>query len=779
MPKGTAFVAYSSSDRQLADLIFDSVRRANSKEIPIKYEPWEFNDIAGQPLISPIMARIEESAYVVADITFLNLNVVYEIGFSIGKAKRVFLVRNSKIAGDKSLANDVGIFDTLGYYEYADFGELTDRLVAHIDVRPITVDFALNRKAPVYVVEPPTRNAAVTISVSRIKKTGLKYRSYNPGEDPRLSASDAIRQVSCSSGIVSFLQTDSLDGAHVNNVRAMFVAGLADGMVKPNLILAPVGYTAPLDVRDTVKYFTDERDIRETIAEFAPDFVGYLTQSDEAKSAPQSLLASLTMGDPTAENEMTTLQAYYLKTDTYSRAVRGEVNLVVGRKGSGKTALFIQLRDKIRSDKRNIVVDLKPEGYQLLKLKEEMLIFLSRGAREHLLVAFWEYLILLEVAYKILEKDRNTYKHNHDVHDQYLDLQASYSAQEFAAEGDFSERLFLLSNVMTAKYKDRFGETVGNRLTNEHVTELLHMHDIRTLRDKISKYLEKKGSVWILFDNLDKGWSTQGVEVLDAVILRCLIDAGRRVEREMRRAGREFHCIVFVRNDVYDHVMKFSADYGKEMRATLDWSDHDLLREVIRLRLQSGLRVVGESVEFFELWKRVCVTLHGGEETSAYFIKHSLMRPRNLLKIFNHCKGFAVNLGHQIIEREDIEKGLRAYSQDLLSELDHELTDVLPIASNVIYQFIDSVSELSSVEIKVLLREANVEPEKVDEVVNFLMYYGIIGVKAQGQEFFIYDVAYNEQVLKMRAGREGDQAVFIINPAFWPALEVRESRVRL
>jgi hypothetical protein len=36
--------------------------------------------------------------------------------------------------------------------------------------------------------------------------------------------------------------------------------------------------------------------------------------------------------------------------------------MVTGRKGSGKTALFIQVRDRIRLDKKNIVVDLKPEG---------------------------------------------------------------------------------------------------------------------------------------------------------------------------------------------------------------------------------------------------------------------------------------------------------------------------------------------------------------------------------------------------------------------------------
>jgi hypothetical protein len=109
---------------------------------------------------------------------------------------------------------------------------------------------------------------------------------------------------------------------------------------------------------------------------------------------------------------MPTLGLYYLKTDQFERTVRGEGNLVVGRKGSDKTALFIQVRDKIRADKRNIVVDLKPEGYQLVKLKEEILTYLSAGARQHLITAFWEYLILLEVAYKILEKDQNTYRPN-------------------------------------------------------------------------------------------------------------------------------------------------------------------------------------------------------------------------------------------------------------------------------------------------------------------------------------------------------------------------------
>ena len=50
--------------------------------LPVLYEPWIFNDIAGNQLASPILQKIDESPFVVADITYLNLNVVYEIGGS-------------------------------------------------------------------------------------------------------------------------------------------------------------------------------------------------------------------------------------------------------------------------------------------------------------------------------------------------------------------------------------------------------------------------------------------------------------------------------------------------------------------------------------------------------------------------------------------------------------------------------------------------------------------------------------------------------------------------
>jgi hypothetical protein len=772
-----AFVAYASRDASLAALIALGVSKANRRVGKrIQYAPWEFNDIAGNPLISPILEGIDASKYVVADITYLNHNVVYEIGFAVGRSRRCFLVRHTGTVGDERIAREAGIFDTLGYDTYADDEALANSLSAYVDPTPLPLATALDRLAPVYVVEPPAKGGIATLMTSRLKKAKYKYRSFNPSEDSRLSATDAIRQVGSSAGVLLSLLDGDQEANLVHDVRSLFVAGLAHGMGKPTLILAHANARVPLDVRDVVKSYSRQEDIINHIANLSLEITEHLQQADPTPLKDLTRLQSLQIGDPTAENEMTTLGSYFLATDQFSKALRGEVNLVVGRKGAGKTALFIQVRNRIRSDKRNVVVDLKPEGYQLLKLKEDILSHLTQGASHHLVTAFWEYLILLEITYKLLEKDQSAHKFNHQIRDLYLELERTYRTEGYSVEGDFSERLLALSQKIAQDYGQRYGDTDGTKLSTDQVTQLVYSHDVKKLRAQVVSYLEHKQGVWVLFDNLDKGWSTQGVDVVDAMVLRCLIDAGRKVERDMRKAGHTVHCIVFIRNDVYEHLMRQSADYGKEMRVTLDWSDPDMLKELMRLRLVASLPHESSGIAFDQIWPKLCVSHYKGEETATYIIERSLMRPRNVIKMFAHSKGFAANLAHSRIEEEDLEKGVRAYSQDLLVELDHELTDVFPVAKDLLYQFIDAPPSLSLERLGLLIREAGVDESGVPRVVDFLLYYGILGVRtAEDQVHYIFDVNYDLKVLQVRAARVAESNVYVMNPAFRPALGIQAS----
>src|SRR5690606_10082406 len=112
------------------------------------------------------------------------------------------------------------------------------------------------------------------------------------------------------------------------------------------------------------------------------------------------------------------------------RTLRGEVRIVVGRKGAGKTAVFGQVRDAVRRDRSNIVLDLKPEGYQLKKFKDQILNYMEHGTAEHTITAFWEHLLLQEIAYKLLEKDQSVHLRDHRLLEPYQELARRYGDNE-------------------------------------------------------------------------------------------------------------------------------------------------------------------------------------------------------------------------------------------------------------------------------------------------------------------------------------------------------------
>lgn len=772
MEKINGFFAYASKPYQLTRTIQEAIEKAN-KSGGCSYTSWEENDIAGKPLTAPIFEGLDSANVLVADITTINFNVTFEIGYAIGIGRRVFLTKSAEYASDDDLINRIGIFDTLGYELYKTSQELS-RLISNIrDLHPIDTTTKLNVTTPAYILETPTRGEVMTQIISRIKKARLFYRSFVPTEAARMSALDAISHVASSYGIVVPLLSPDQKDAAVHNIRAAFVTGLGIGLEIPTLVLQDQnGPLAPLDVRDFVKAYSHPDDLKEYIHDFSLSVFERIQEATTLALPIGNFLSTIVIGDPMAENELQTLSQYYLQTHEFNRALRGEVNLLVGRKGTGKTALFSQLRNQKRGNKNNIVVDLKPEGYQLIKLKEQVLDVLTAGAKQHLITALWEYLLYSEICHKVIEKDHETHLRDHRLYEGYIRLRKLYSESPYVSEGDFSERLMTLSSSISQEFTARHNKQEDKiSLTVNEITGLIHTSNIRALRECLSSYLKFKEETWLLFDNIDKGWSTQGLAEGDIIILRCLIDASRKIQREMNNAQHEFHAIVFIRNDVYQLLMDESADFGKETRANLDWSDPDMLREMVRRRLiQNNL---APTTGFNEVWNAICVSHVDGEESSQYMIDRTLMRPRNFLRLLSLCRGFAVNLQHEKIEDDDIQKGLHAYSNDLLIEADQELIDIEPKAKRLMYQFLGESSEYSNEDLRILLDVNSLTPNEINRVIEFLLYYGVLGVCYSGHDpQFIYDVGYNMEILKTRITKNTNAITYTLNPAFWPALNI-------
>ena len=120
---------------------------------------------------------------------------------------------------------------------------------------------------------------------------------------------------------------------------------------------------------------------------------------------------------------------------------------------------------------------------------------------------------------------------------------------------------------------------------------MLFRGDIRSLDDALAPYLEEKDDVWLLVDNLDKGSADSGARSSDILILRTLLEATRKLQRQFEQRGVEFHCLVFLRNDIYEHLILETPDRGKETAINLDWDDPEVFKEIIRQRVRSSTNV--------------------------------------------------------------------------------------------------------------------------------------------------------------------------------------------
>lgn len=773
----SGFFAYPSKPSLIGDTVEHALYNLKEKSGVTSVQSWRETDVAGRFIAEQVMNKIDAAHAFVADVTELNFNVTYELGFALARGKRTVLVRHKGLAASPPLVTDVGIFDTLGYSEYQNADDLEVVIRNLVDPTSTLKNiYPLNQSAPLFLIEARLRTDPVTRIVSRVKKARLFFRSFDPQEMPRLSAGSAFEQVAQSFGVLVHLLPKRIADAPVHNLQSAFLAGLAEGFGKVLLVLQDGEEPVPLDYRDLVTVFLHPEQIDEAIAEFAPKVTEAMQENVQLSvDKVHTQLEKISFGASAAENEFRELAGYYLDTDQFQRAMRGEVRLVVGRKGSGKTAVFAQVRDRTRQNTKNVVMDLRPDGYQLIKFKEMVLKYLGKGALEHTVTAFWEYLLLLEICHKVLQKDFHMHTRDRRLWEPYRRLAGLYQTDQYVAEGDFSERLSSLLQHITDDYQSKYGAEGERTLSQQEITELLYRHDVSELRERIVEYLRLKQSVFLLFDNIDKGWPTHGLSGTDVAIIRALLEATRKLEQQLDRRDIKCSTLTFLRNDVYELLVDETPDRGKEGHVGLDWSDADLLREMIRRRLvYSDL----PDRPFDELWPRVCVSHISGEESFQYLIDRCLMRPRGLIDLANYCHGFAVNLGHYRIEASDIEKGTAAFSSDLVKDVGFEIRDVFPDAENVLYAFIDEPQTLPASKLNELLTRGGVQQSKVDQVVRLLLWYAVLGVRrTDGDVTYIYTVNYEMPILAGIIHKlQAQGLVYVINPAFVSGLQIRKDR---
>jgi hypothetical protein len=751
------FFVYGNEPRIISEAIEAAVIKLNQSDPSRRRSTWKELPIEGKVIFCEICKAIRHAEYVVSDITTLNFNALFEIGFAMGLGIKVVPIRDTTYQVNRKDFLELGLLDTVGYLDYQNSAALVDKLTREFNLSlpgPQTV--VTDTKQPIFVVKSRWDTEGSVRLMSALKKSRIRFRSFDPHETSRLSLHDAIHRVRSSLGVIVHLIDPGRDGALVHNGRCAFVAGLAMASQKAVLMLHEGGQAQqPIDYRDVVRPYHHTSEIAGHLQPFLDAVIDKL---QEERSGVQRqdlrLLEAVDLGDPAAENDVTRIQQFYVATGQYNEVRRTRIRIVVGRKGTGKTAMFYELRADASQARANLVLDLKPEGHQFKKLREDVLDQLSEGRQGHTLGAFWHYLLLCEIAHKIVTSWSQRILDADDL-TKYDMLAAAYSASGVHSEGDFSERLLDLV-TRTVGEAEKQGRTA---------TQYIFENDIKYLTDAIKTYLTGKGEVWILIDNLDKGWPIRGTTDADVLIIQSLLDSARKLEYSLVNSGIPCRCVLFLRNDIWEHTLKQTSDHGKETPALLSWDDEALFQEMLLRRIQDSTTLEGD---FNAVWTQIFDPEVLGEHSFTYMLTRTLGRPRDVLSFARKSIGVAINRGHSKVTADDVIQAEQAFSNDLLQGLEFEIRDIDPQYELLPYLFIECPIQMSAQEVEDLL-VASLGPEAdLERAKQLLLWYGFLGVESAAGTVYSYQAHYNlaRLVVPLKTGR----GKFVVHPGFRKAL---------
>ncbi len=768
LQENEAFFIYPAEPSILSATIYESVKQLQLHGAKKNWISWESLSVGGQLIFCEICKAIRTSKLIVANITTANFNVLFELGYSIGLSKPVLPVRDSSYSDQNKIIDEIGFFDTIGYETFSNSKELVSKITSKKAFLPVIhVNIEIKQHQPIYYIKSHIDSDGSLKLSSRLKKSFFRFRSFDPKETSRLSLHEAYKQVMNSVTVIAHLMDENRNGAVVHNARAAFICGMALAAGKNVLMLQEGSNYKPIDYRDIIIQYNNPDVIPriiENVLRQTADSIQLI--QDNQIPLPKGLLERIDLGDVAAENEISSLNNYFVKTPQFQQTRQGHSRLVVGRKGSGKSALFYGVRNQLFPQKNIITVDLKPEGHQFTKLREKVLYDLSEGMRLHVLTAFWYYLLLLEVTNKVIENERKTAFQNDKSINRFEEIESIYK-EHTESEGDFSERLMNLVNRIIEK----FPNSSVAKIKDADITQIIYSKEINRLLKILNDHLTPFEEIWILFDNIDKGFPTHGVGKEDILILRCLLEASRKIQNTFQKNNLECTSTIFVRRDVYDLLVDETPDRGKEQFVNLDWSDVELLKELLLKRFRYQAPEL--SGNFDEVWANLFEVHVSGENSFQYIINRTFLRPRDLLNFVRKCVQIAVSRDHDRVSPDDILSAENQFSEDMLNELRYEVRDVLGNKKEPLLAFMGVNKFLSKEDIQLILIELDVQDNNIDKLLDILLWFSFIGVKKGEEEYYSYHFLYNLEKLKLMVKNEDIASnCYCIHPAFRMSLKL-------
>lgn len=785
-----AFFAYPSNPPTLKESIQEAVHILNSQG-HVKIKTWEDCSIGGNFIIDTICREIDEADLFLADLTGLNANVMFELGYAIARKKRVWLIFDETYKKGKNMFNQLKVLTTVGYVSCCNSKEIVSKFYKENPTDDIentifrtAIEPGLKPGGYHRILHLKSQHENETaVGVSNLLQKRLSKRIIV--DDPRESTVRTLtwygsRVFDCK-GLICHFTNPEREGAYLQTTRHALVCGMAHGSEIPLLMIAEGDFLSPIDYREHLKNYSTAREALEYVEDWLPSVEQTLKIEPKIPKVPRSAtrlardLRNLRFGDYVAENEEENLVGqYFIQTAAYDDAVKGKHTVFVGRKGSGKTANLIKLRDELSRQKQNVVCVIKPPPYQMGKIVALLKRYEYLDVKEYTIESLWKFLLLTEVANTAYNNLENSPSGPIDTTEQQF-CNFVKEHQNLICD-DFSARL----EVCIQKLQGAIDQSNYDKDSSLPISEALHSGILRQLREELGNFLSKNQRVAILVDNLDTAWDRQNdMEVL-CEILWGLLEVGQGLpaefqRRDSRRQSISINLAIFLRTDIFYKIRKVALEPDKVKYTLLKWDDMDLLCRVIEERFLSAFETATESEV---LWDHYFCPTVNGIPTKDYITDAILKRPRDIIYLVNAAVTTAINKRHVRIEEEDILAAEIQYSQYALESVNVENTLPDINLEDVMFEFVEMPINMSKSDVQEIIKSAGVSEDQIEPTIEVLHDLTFLGLEI-GEDRFVFsddpESSRKNKIMARRfARRKGQEERFQIHRVFRAFLETEE-----
>lgn len=426
----------------------------------------------------------------------------------------------------------------------------------------------------------------------------------------------------------------------------------------------------------------------------------------------KSLLQLVDFGRYDAERDEN-IADYFVRTGTAESVTKGK-SLVIGRKGSGKTALFRHVAATHSGD----VIELDLEQYvfkanQLLK---------EGGVPEALAYASsWRLTIAAATYVQIRSKLRFRDRWRGDRILRRLGRGANKPSVGAILDWLRRVRRVELPSIPGFANLGAMELADTTRGVLDHETSRL----LSDLEELIFAYADTNSLV-VLIDRLDDAWDGS----LDSLrLIGGAVRAARHYSNRLAKPNTIAPVIVFLRTDLWDAIEFNDKNKASQDVIFLDWTEPELSSVIDeRIRASTGLSS-GEG------WKAIFTQEEMRQRASSqrYMLKRTLGRPRDIIAFAAFAQERALTNGHTRVESQDIYEAEIRFSKHLLDELrdeiGHHVADMTSVI-NAIKALRRRTFTLSDWE---RVSELNgIAPEAAQTVLDLLFEASAVGVHRTG-----------------------------------------------